>query len=63
MTNEEVTDAWGVVITNITMGLVILGLVGNFLSVWVLSSTASSRFSGKERLESQIIYGADFVTC
>ena len=61
VTNEEVTDAWGVVITNITMGLVILGLVGNFLSVWVLSSTASSRFSGKERFgitNDEIILGS-----
>ena len=63
VTDEEVTGSWDAVITNITMAVIILGLIGNFLSVWVLSSTASSRFSGKERLESQIIYGADFVTC
>ena len=33
-----------IILDPITMGVIILGLIGNFLSVWVLSSTASSRF-------------------
>ena len=44
VTDEEVAGDWDAVITIITMGVIILGLIGNFLSVWVLSSTTASRF-------------------
>ena len=47
VTDQEVTENWDDVITIITMGVIILGLIGNFLSIWVLSCTSASRFIEK----------------
>ena len=43
ITDGATIEAWEAVVTPLNLGVTILGLVGNFLSVWVLARTASSR--------------------
>ena len=65
ITDGAVIDAWEDVVNPVTLGVIILGLGGNFLSVWVLARTASSRWVGRERgsLASQMFSREGSVTC
>ena len=48
VTDGAIIEALEAVVTPVTLGVIILGLVGNFLSVWVLVRTASSRLVSRE---------------